>query len=58
MKLTLNNLNKCYKDKVAVKDISFEVNHGETIGILGPNGAGKTTLFYMIAGLINATQVK
>ena len=53
MKLTLNNLNKCYKDKVAVKDISFEVNHGETIGILGPNGAGKTTLFYMIAGLIN-----
>jgi len=52
MKLTLNNLNKCYKDKVAVKDISFEVNHGETIGILGPNGAGKTTLFYMIAGLI------
>ena len=52
MKLTLNNLNKCYGDKVAVKDISFEVNHGETIGILGPNGAGKTTLFYMIAGLI------
>ena len=52
MKLILNNLNKCYKDKVAVKDISFEVNHGETIGILGPNGAGKTTLFYMIAGLI------
>ena len=53
MKLTLINLNKSYKDKVAVKDISFEVNHGETIGILGPNGAGKTTLFYMIAGLIN-----
>ena len=52
MKLTLVNLNKSYKDKVAVKDISFEVNHGETIGILGPNGAGKTTLFYMIAGLI------
>ena len=52
MRLTLINLNKSYKDKVAVKDISFEVNHGETIGILGPNGAGKTTLFYMIAGLI------
>lgn len=52
MKLTLINLNKSYKDKVVVKDISFEVNHGETIGILGPNGAGKTTLFYMIAGLI------
>ena len=52
MKLTLNNLNKCYGDKVAVKDISFQVNDGETVGILGPNGAGKTTLFYIIAGLI------
>ena len=52
MKLTLNNLNKCYRDKAVVKGISFEVNDGETIGILGPNGAGKTTLFYMIAGLI------
>ena len=39
MKLTLNNLNKCYGDKVAVKDISFQVNDGETVGILGPNGA-------------------
>ena len=52
MKLTLNNLNKCYGDKVAVKDISFQVNDGETVGILGPNGAGKTTLFYIIMGLI------
>ena len=52
MKLTLNKLNKCYGDKVAVKDISFQVNDGETVGILGPNGAGKTTLFYIIAGLI------
>jgi lipopolysaccharide export system ATP-binding protein len=39
---------------VAVKDISFEMNSGETLGILGPNGAGKTTLFYMIAGLVKS----
>ena len=58
MKLTLNNLNKCYGDKVAVKDISFQVNDGETVGILGPNGAGKTTLFYIIAGLIECDSVK
>ena len=48
MKLTLNKLNKCYGDKVAVKDISFQVNDGETVGILGPNGAGKTTLFTLL----------
>ena len=39
---------------MAVKDISFEMNSGETLGILGPNGAGKTTLFYMIAGLVKS----
>ena len=52
MKLEIKNLVKSYRDNVAVNNISFEVNKGETVGILGPNGAGKTTLFYMIAGLI------
>ncbi len=52
MLLKVKNLYKTYEDKVAVKDISFEMNSGETLGILGPNGAGKTTLFYMIAGLV------
>ena len=54
MLLKVKNLYKTYEDKVAVKDISFEMNSGETLGILGPNGAGKTTLFYMIAGLVNS----
>ena len=58
MLLKVKNLYKTYEDKVAVKDISFEMNSGETLGILGPNGAGKTTLFYMIAGLVKSERGK
>jgi ABC-2 type transport system ATP-binding protein len=36
----------------AVRDVSFEVNAGETFGLLGPNGAGKTTSIKMALGLI------
>ena len=54
MSLVIENLQKSYDKKMAVDNISFEINRGETLGILGPNGAGKTTLFYMIAGLIKS----
>ena len=54
MNLSADNISKSYDDKVAVDDISFDINSGETIGILGPNGAGKTTLFYILAGLIRS----
>ena len=52
MKLSVENICKSYSSKIAVDDISFEMNSGDTLGLLGPNGAGKTTLFYMIAGLL------
>tara|TARA_B100001063_G_scaffold197149_1_gene189316 strand:- start:1624 stop:2349 length:726 start_codon:yes stop_codon:yes gene_type:complete len=52
--LKCNNLQKEYKTKKVVEDISMEVNSGEVIGLLGPNGAGKTTTFYMIVGLIKS----
>src|SRR5690349_10292568 len=49
------NLVKRYGDKVAVKDVSFEVYSGEVFGFLGPNGAGKTTTIKMIVGLLQPT---
>ena len=51
--LTASNLQKKYKKRLVVNDISLNVARGEIVGLLGPNGAGKTTCFYMIVGLID-----
>ena len=50
--LSAHNLNKRYKKRTVVHDVSFGVASGEVVGLLGPNGAGKTTTFYMIVGLV------
>jgi ABC-2 type transport system ATP-binding protein len=52
--IRVDHLHKRYGDKVAVDDISFEVNRGEIFGILGPNGAGKTTTVECVEGLRRA----
>ncbi|MAW47873.1 MAG: LPS export ABC transporter ATP-binding protein [Gammaproteobacteria bacterium TMED30] len=46
------NLHKRYRDKIAVSDVSVDVQQGEVVGLLGPNGAGKTTCFYLLVGLL------
>ena len=56
--LEIINLEKTYKDKKAVNNISFKVNHNEIIGILGPNGCGKTTTIGMILGLLKPSKGK
>jgi len=50
--LRAEHLQKRFKSRTVVKDVSVEVKSGEVVGLLGPNGAGKTTCFYMIVGLI------
>lgn len=47
------NLSKHYRKKVAVNDISFEVETGKVTGFLGPNGAGKSTTMRLMLGLDN-----
>jgi ABC-2 type transport system ATP-binding protein len=48
-------LNHRYGEQQALKDLSFEVQHGEVFGLLGPNGAGKTTTVRLLNGLFEAT---
>ena len=50
--LRAERLNKRYRSRVVVKEVSLQVRSGEVIGLLGPNGAGKTTCFYMMVGLV------
>ncbi len=43
---------------VAVKDVSFEIEHGELFGLVGPNGAGKTTTIKMLTTMLIPTSGK
>ena len=52
MKLKVKNLVKKFKGFTAVKNINFNINDGQTLGVLGPNGCGKTTTIGMLLGLI------
>src|ERR1017187_9582643 len=45
-------LRRRFGDLVAVDDVGFHIDAGETYGLLGPNGAGKTTTISMIVGLL------
>nr|WP_199701793.1 ABC transporter ATP-binding protein [Jiangella rhizosphaerae] len=47
---------RAVKEVEAVQDVSFDVPHGNAIGIIGANGAGKSTLMRMIAGILPPTK--
>jgi lipopolysaccharide export system ATP-binding protein len=49
--LEAQKLDKSYRGRRVVNDVSLTISSGEVVGLLGPNGAGKTTTFYMMVGL-------
>ena len=49
------NLTHRYGSRVALSNVSFEVNQGEIFGLLGPNGGGKSTLFRILSTMMVPT---
>jgi len=57
LKEAFSPFKKCYhKDFYALKNISFDIKKGESIGIIGTNGSGKSTILKIITGVLNQTQ--
>ena len=53
--IQVERVTKRYGPKIAVDNISFEVERGEIVGFLGPNGAGKTTTMRILTGFLPPT---
>lgn len=56
MLLECKDLKKSYRRKLAVRDITVNLEQGRMYGLLGPNGAGKSTWMKMVAGLVKGWQ--
>jgi branched-chain amino acid transport system ATP-binding protein len=56
--LEIKGLTKYFGGLAALKNVDFQVEEGEFVGIIGPNGSGKTTAFNCITGFYHPTSGK
>lgn len=53
--IAFGSFRRFYQEYWVLRDINFEVPHGECLGIIGRNGAGKTTLLQLLCGITRPT---
>ncbi|MBW2968442.1 ABC transporter ATP-binding protein [Candidatus Woesearchaeota archaeon] len=51
--ILVKNISKSYRNKLVLRDISFDIYPKDVFGIIGMSGSGKTTLFQLMAGILN-----
>ena len=56
--ITLDKIGKDYSEKTVLKEISLQIEKGQSIALVGHNGCGKSTLLKIIAGLVEPTRGK
>ncbi len=50
--LKVEGLNKSFGGLMAIRNVEFEIQEGEIVGLIGPNGSGKTTMLNLITGFL------
>jgi zinc transport system ATP-binding protein len=50
--LSVRNLTVAFGKRVVIRDLSFDLHRGDTLGVIGPNGSGKTVLLKALLDLV------